>query len=141
MQRRVLNSWNGFRIADARYSLPATRYCLGKLFQESQIVLVEIADVIDAVEEHREPLEAHAEGVAGPDFRIVAHGLEDRRIDHAAAADFDPLLLHLRQMRCAQIDFEARLGIAEVVRTETRLRLLAEQRRRCSRAAPSDRGP
>src|SRR5690606_40026603 len=38
----------------------------GKLPQEAKVVLVEIADVIDAVDHHGEPFEAHAEGVSTP---------------------------------------------------------------------------
>src|SRR5580700_4860867 len=66
---------------------------LGKLFQEAQVVLVEITDVIDAVEVHGEAFEAQAKGIAAPNFRIVADRFKHRRIDHATAADFNPLLV------------------------------------------------
>src|SRR5258706_12341752 len=100
----------------------------GELFQEPQIVLIKVANVIDAVEEHREALEAHAEGVAAPNLRIVADRVGHRRIHHAAAAYFDPWLLHLRQMGGRQIHFEARLRVAKEVGTKTRLGGFAEQR-------------
>ena len=91
--------------------------------------MVEVADVIDAVEEHREAFDAHAERVAAPNVRVIADGLEHCRIDHAAAADFDPWPLHFREMRGGEVDFEAGLGVAEVVRAETRLGVFAEERR------------
>src|SRR4051812_40001285 len=100
----------------------------GKLFQETEVVLIEVTDVIDAVHEHREALEAHAEGVPTPDISVVTDGVENRRIDHPTAADFDPFLLHLRKVPCREIDLEARLGVAEIVRAEAGLCLSPEQR-------------
>ncbi len=109
---------------DSRSSLLSS----GKLPEESQVVLVEVADVIDAVEHHGEALEAHAEGVAGPGRGIIANGLIHGWVDHAAAADFNPLLVHLGQVPGGEVDLETGFGVAEVVRTEPRLGVGAEER-------------
>jgi len=45
-----------------------------------------------------------------------------------AAADLDPLLVHFGQVFRRQVDLEARLGVAEIVRAEARFRLWAQQR-------------
>ena len=50
-----------------------------ELLQEADVVLVELADVVDAEEQHREALDAHPEREAGVALRIVADRLEHRR--------------------------------------------------------------
>ena len=114
-------------------SLLATHYSLlvrsGKLPEKPDVILVEVTDIIDAVEKHREALEAHAEGVAAPDIGVVADGAEDGGIDHAAAADLDPFLVDLGQVAGFEIDLEARLGVPEVMWAEAGLGVLAEKRR------------
>ena len=49
--------------------------------------MIEVTDVIDAVHEHGQSLEAHAEGITAPDFRIVADAFENGGINHAAYAE------------------------------------------------------
>ena len=61
-----------------------------ELFEEPHVVLVEEADVLDAILEHRHPLDAHSEGEAGDAVGIVSDGFEDRRMHHAAAENFEP---------------------------------------------------
>src|SRR5689334_14621781 len=46
---------------------------------------------------------------------------------HAAPGDLQPFLAHLARKRARKINLEARLGVAEVVRTETNLHVAAEQ--------------
>ncbi len=73
---------------------------LGELIQEAHVAGVEEADVGDAVEDHGDALDAHAEGEAADVFvwggveaeaeAFVADGSEDGGVDHAAAEEFDP---------------------------------------------------
>src|SRR5262249_54862503 len=61
-----------------------------ELREEAGIVLEEHADVRHAVAHHRDALDAHSEGEAGPLLRIDAARLEDDGVDHSAAKDLDP---------------------------------------------------
>ena len=61
-----------------------------ELAQESQVVVEEEADVVDPVLQHGDAFDAQPEGEAGVGFRVVAHGLEDRGVDHAGAQDLQP---------------------------------------------------
>ena len=54
---------------------------LGELAQEARVVVVEVADVVDAVDQHRDALEAEAEGEAGPLGRVEPAELEDLRVE------------------------------------------------------------
>jgi len=75
---------------------------LGELFEEAHIAGVEVADVGDAVEHHRDALDTHAEGKAGDLFGVVGvvgwvyfsalcgDGGEDGGVNHAAAEELDP---------------------------------------------------
>src|ERR1043166_605727 len=101
-------------------------YCLSQLSvifilelpQKAQIVFVKQPDVVDPIPDHRNPLDAEAEGPASPYLRIVAHVLEDLGMHHATAGDFQPFLAHLARERATEINFKARLGIAEIMRAE-----------------------
>ena len=61
-----------------------------ELLEEAQVVLVEQADVVDAVLQHRDALDAEAEREAGDLLGVVADGFEHRRVHHAAAEDLEP---------------------------------------------------
>src|SRR5207244_3216520 len=61
-----------------------------KLPEEAQVVVPEVAQVREAVAQHRDPLEAPAERESGHLLRVVAHPAEHVRVDHARAADLDP---------------------------------------------------
>src|SRR6202012_2210037 len=50
-----------------------------KLFEEAQIVLEEQAHVIDAIAQHRQPVDAGAEGIAAVALRIDTARLEHVR--------------------------------------------------------------
>src|SRR5262245_32444502 len=89
-----------------------------ELLQKADIILVKEPDVVDAIADHRNAFDAKTEGPAGPHFRIVAHILKHRWMNHAAAGDLQPLLAHLAGERAGEIDLEARFGVAEVVRAE-----------------------
>src|SRR5690348_14665882 len=62
----------------------------GKLPEKPQVVLVKVANVIDAVEQHRQTLESHAECVAAPLVRVITDAGKNRRINQPAAANLDP---------------------------------------------------
>src|SRR5476651_1498456 len=103
-----------------------------ELLEESQIVLVEQPDVLDLIAENRDALDADAPREAGVFLRVVAHRLEHRRVDHAAAEDFDPAALLAHRAAdavarpAADVHFGARLRVREEARTEPQPRLLAE---------------
>src|SRR5690606_14690287 len=51
--------------------IPCGPWCLSsELLQEARVVLDQEADILDAPADHREAVEAHAEGEAGDLFRI-----------------------------------------------------------------------
>src|SRR5215469_13180931 len=98
-------------------------YCLSQLRvtfiselpQEPGVILIEEPDIIDAITKHCDALDAEAEGPAGPDFGVVTDVFEDLGVNHAATGDFEPFFAHLAGERAAEIDFEARFGVAEIV--------------------------
>src|SRR5512139_1475561 len=61
-----------------------------ELREEADVVFVEELDVRHAVLEHRDAIEAEAEGEAGVALGVVADVLEDDRVDHPAAQDLEP---------------------------------------------------
>ena len=64
-------------------ALPRTR-------QEPQVVIKKQPQVIHAIAQHRQALDAGAECLAGVAFGIDAAGLEHVRMHHAAAGDLEP---------------------------------------------------
>ena len=112
-----------------RYSL-----CL-ELVQETHIVLIEITDIGDLEPAHDQALQTDAECIARILVRINAADLENLRVNHAAAQNFNPALtVAYRTIRILAVALEAlivhlcgRLGEREVVRTEADNRLLAVQ--------------
>src|SRR4029453_7340558 len=68
----------------------------GELPQEAQVVLQKQTDVVDAVLENGDPVDAHAEGPAGDLFGLGAAILQHAGMHHAAAHDLQPprLLAH-----------------------------------------------
>jgi len=100
---------------------------LRKLPEESQIVLIKMADVVEAGADHGDAFEAEAEGVAGPLRGIEADGFKDLGVDYAATAEFEPLAGEFPQVGRHEIHFEARLGEREEGRAQADLRARAEQ--------------
>src|SRR5580700_10311908 len=98
-----------------------------KLSQKPHVVLVKQADVIDAVTQHGEAFNTEAEGPAGPNFRVVADIAEDFGMHHAAPGNFQPRLAELFHKGVAEVNFEARFGVAEVMGPETQPGFAAEQ--------------
>src|SRR6266436_1068331 len=114
------------RSANCSGAQSKSTYCLSQLRvtfmseqpQKPHVILIKQPDVVDAVADHGDALDAEAEGPAGPDFRIVADVVEHLRVHHAAAGDFQPFLAHLAREGTAEINLEARLGVAEIMRAE-----------------------
>src|SRR3954462_13598472 len=100
---------------------------LSELFEETKIVLVEKANVMDVVTNHRDSFDAKSERPTGPHFRIVTDVFKYLRMNHPAAGDLQPILSHLLHERTGKIDFEAGLRIRKVVRPKPKLYVAAEQ--------------
>src|SRR6185295_6737450 len=104
-----------------------------ELFEEAQVVLVEEADVVDPVLQHRHALHPHAEREAGVLLGVVADGLEHRRVHHAAAENLEPSRLLARAApraaarAAADVDLGARLGVGEEAGTQPHLHVAEER--------------
>src|SRR6185436_4815250 len=61
-----------------------------ELRQEAQVVLEEQAQVIHAITQHRQAIDAHAEGITAVFLRVDAAGFQHVRMHHAAAGDLQP---------------------------------------------------
>src|SRR5436309_3179336 len=101
-----------------------------KLLEKAEVVFEEQPNVLDLVSQDRDALDTDAECEAGIALRVVSHGLEDRRVDHAAPAKLNPacLLAHLTTPTvappAADIDLGARLGVGKKARPEAHARAL-----------------
>src|SRR5665647_3358281 len=93
--------------------------------QEADVVVVEQAQVGDAVLEHRHALHTHAEGEAGDLLGVVVDEVVDRGVDHAGAHDLEPAGVLARAAAlaaaepAAHVHLDARLGEREEVRAHT----------------------
>src|SRR5207244_11418606 len=118
--------------ASRRALPPAPRASPGgsdELAEEAQVVLEEEADVVDAVLEHRDPLDAHAERPPRDRLGIVPHIAEHLRVDHPRAQDLQPARLadaaaHARAEETEHIHLRRRLGERNARRAEAELRAL-----------------
>ncbi len=79
-----------------------------------------MAQVGDAVANHRHPVGAHAEGEAGELVRVVADVFEDRGVHHSAAEQLDPPSERVR------MHLSGRLGEGEVIGRESNPGVRAE---------------
>src|SRR5450432_2046335 len=73
-----------------KFSCDSIHEILGKLFQETDIVLKKHLDVVDAVLEHGQAVDADAESKATDFLRIIVHKAIYGGIDHAGTEEFDP---------------------------------------------------
>src|SRR5437867_4912485 len=64
-----------------------------ELLQEAQVVLEEQPQIVDAVLQHRDALDTHAERPAGDLLGVVAEVAQPLRMPHAGARDVDPAAL------------------------------------------------
>ena len=88
--------------------------------------MIIITNVIDALEDHSDALDAHAEGVTSIDFGIDADRLEDLGIDHTTAHDFEPLVAKLTKVGREEVHLEAGFGEGKEAGTKACLGLGAE---------------
>src|SRR6266850_2590623 len=79
-----------FRISRARLKPDAYTCFLRELPEEAHIVLEKDLNIVDAVLQHREAIDADAEGEAADFFRVIVHETVDGGIDHARAEELDP---------------------------------------------------
>src|SRR3954471_3738460 len=100
--RRASSSTGRSKSTYSRSQLTGT--FISELLQHADVVLPEEAQVGEAVTEHRDALDAEAEGEAGPDVRVVADVGEHLRIDPAGSAHLDPagVLAHRAALSIAQ---------------------------------------
>src|SRR5688572_19962942 len=97
-----------------------------ELAQEAHVVVEEAAQVVDAIAQHREALDAEAEGEAGVAFRIDADVAQHARMDHAAAEHFQPARAAIGLLP-GDVDFRRRLGEREIARAETHFEIAFEE--------------
>ena len=102
------------------------KYVLRELLEEADVVLVIVADIVDALKDHGNALDSHAEGVTGVDFRVDADGLKDLGVNHAAAHNFEPLVAQLTEVGREEVHLKARLREWEEARAQACLGLRAE---------------
>ena len=83
-----------------------------ELFEEADVVLEEEAQVLDAVLEHRDALDTHAQGETGVTVGIDAVQGQDIRVHHAASEDFKPSgsLAHIASLAVAEGTGDVHLG-------------------------------
>src|SRR5882724_1783001 len=105
---------------------------LWELPEEAHVVLEKNLNIVDAVLQHREAVDAHAEGKAADLFRVVIYEAVDGGIDHARAEKFNPRgALAFRTgvairsagsaaERTGNVEFDGRLGEREIAGPEAR---------------------
>src|SRR5688500_11699541 len=98
-----------------------------ELAQEAHVVVEEASQVVDAVTQHREALDAQAEREAGVAFRIDADVTQHVRMDHAAAEHLQPARAAVRLLP-SDVHFRRRLGEREIARTEPHFEIALEER-------------
>src|SRR5438034_722459 len=110
---------------NSRIQDSGARISASVLSEEAHVALEEGTDLVDAVADHRNPLEPEAEREPLPLLRVVADGLEHVRVDHPAAAELDPARERADTTTLAVTEDAAhrqlrrRLGVGEVVGAET----------------------
>src|SRR3954454_19013035 len=113
-----------------------------ELLQDADVVLEELAQVGDAVLEHRDPLDPHAEREALHEIRVIAVRLdeaEDVGIHHPRAQDLDPArsladrvpravreLARATAVKARDVDLDARFREREEAGAKSRAALGAE---------------
>ena len=103
-----------------------------ELVEEAKVVLVEKADIVEAVANHGYALQAHTESITTPNRSIVIHRAENLRIDHSCAGDFEPpgSLANPAAFSAAntrEIVFHARFGKREEMWSESNFSFRPQQ--------------
>src|SRR6266850_358964 len=88
--RTALETNHESRIWRARLKPGAYICFLRELPEEAHVILEKDLNIIDAVLQHREAVDADAEGEAADFFRVVIDEAVDGRIDHTRAEELDP---------------------------------------------------
>ena len=88
-----------------------------ELAQEAQVAVEEQAQVVDAVAQHRQPVDARAEGEADDALGVEAHVAHHLRMHLARARDLEPAAGQRAALE-HDVDLGARLGEREVARAE-----------------------
>src|SRR6267378_2893961 len=88
--RTALGTKHESRIWRAGLKPGADTCFLWELPEEAHVVLEKNLNIVDAVLEHREAVDADAEGEAADFFRVVVHEAVDGGIDHAGSEELDP---------------------------------------------------
>ena len=104
-----------------------------ELLEELQVVLEHQADVVDAVLQHGDALDANAEGEAGILIRVNVAVLQHFAVDNTAAQDFDPAGV-LAQGAALAVALEAAHPCGRPMRPPL-------ARTRCWTASPARTGP
>src|SRR5208283_5014436 len=103
-----------------------------ELRQKTDVVIVEMFDIVDAVLDHGDPLDPHAEGKPGDLLGIVPHVPEDLGVDLPGPEDLEPacLLADAAALAlaydAADVDFRGGLGEGKVAGPEPDRDILAE---------------
>lgn len=90
------------------------------------IILVEVTDIINAVEKHGHPFDAQTEGEAGPPVRVQFDQLEHLWIDHPTPHDFNPPVTEFSEVETFEVDFETGLGKWEETGSQSSFELISE---------------
>src|SRR6266700_4808444 len=112
---------------------------LRELAKEADVVLEKDLDIVDAVLEHRQAVDADAEGEAADFLGVVIHEAVDGGIDHAGAEKLDPgsaftlgagaaiRIAGSATKGAGDIELDARLGEGKIARAEARFDAGAEE--------------
>src|SRR5258708_3148725 len=111
-----------------------------KLTQETHVVLKKYLDVVNAVFQHGQAIDAHAERETADFFRVVVHEAVHSRVHHARAEKLDPAralalgTIYAAGGRAApsaenagDIELHGRLGEGKIARAEASLYARAEE--------------
>src|SRR6266849_355576 len=130
--RTALGTKHESRIWRAGLKPGAYTCFLWELPEEAYVVLEKDLDIVDAVFQHREAVDADAKSEAADFFRLVIHEAVDGGIDHARAEELDPrgaLAFRagaaVRSARSAaegagDVELDGRLGEREIAGPEAR---------------------
>src|SRR4051812_44524134 len=88
------------------------------MIEPAHVAVEQLAQISDAVLQHRDAVDTHAPGKALIDIRIDAAGAQHVRMHHAAAENFEPVLAFAETdltlvAPALDVDFERRLGERE----------------------------
>ena len=98
--------------------LSALDCALSELRKKSDVILVQVTNISDAMLTHADPLNAQAEGKTGDLLGVVTNGSQYIGVDHAGPSHLHPSSL-AGSVRPVHIDLDTRLGEREERRAKT----------------------